>query len=351
MCRGVVTVYGCQHKEVSQVHMCQTAYASQNGSGAWASLVYCFTRVEPRRKCGQTVTERRFVDEPCLLCSRAPSRPQSLPDSSRSGNPLSVRPHPPLSNAVAPRAYKPEPTLTGAQSSSPSTATGKNGKEKVSAPNPGRSGNALLASVPSSSRAVPPPKALTSPSSARRATPPVRPRRPAFSEPFEVPLPVRPPRPPPSLLPLPLTGPPRMAHSRSNSLPVASSSRGTPQQARSRPAVATSSSQSLRRYDSPTTQSRLRSSAATPQRPSPLPLRPVTTGITSGRTSSSRAQKLEKGKGSSAKSSATPTRKVAHVGLVSRISSALRTAKSTESFACVEAHRIERGEREERRGQ
>ncbi|CAK7567847.1 MAG: hypothetical protein SEPTF4163_005817 [Sporothrix epigloea] len=354
MCRGVVVVYGCRHKEVSQVYMCKTAFTSQQNSAGWASILYCFTGTEPRRKCGQTETERQFVDEPCLSCSRALTRSQSLPNSSQLGPSASVHLHSSLSGGVAPRAYMPmpmpEPMMLVGPSPSPFTAPRIQGKVKAAHLEPARPQKALLATVPSSSRAVPTPTAAPLPPSGRRSSPPVRPPRSPLSAstslyPLVAPRPVRPPRPHPSMSPLPLPG--QVAHGRSNSLPHIASNSGASQLPRTRPAVASSSSQSLPRYASSTSQSQLRSSyTSTPYRPSPLTQRPATIGIAPGRAGDSRPQKADKslGKGSAAKAKFTPSTRVApRHGIVTRISTALRTPKSTDSFACADAHRIERG--------
>ncbi|CAK7268390.1 hypothetical protein SEPCBS57363_003069 [Sporothrix epigloea] len=233
-------------------------------------------------------------------------------------------------------------------SSSPFTAPAIQGNVEAAYLEPTRPQKALLVTIPSSSRVVPTPKAAPLPPSARRSCPPVRPPRSPLSAstslyPFVDPRPVRPPRPHPSLSPLPLPG--QVSHGRSNSLPHVASSSGASQLPRPRPAMAFPSSQSLPRYASSTSQSQLRSSyTSTPHRPSPLTQRPVTTGTAPGRASGSRPQKADKGKGtgSAAKTFTPSTRTAPRHGIVSRISTALRTPKSTDSFACADAHRIER---------
>ncbi|CAK7244872.1 MAG: hypothetical protein STHCBS139747_006434 [Sporothrix thermara] len=423
MCRGVVNVYSCRHREVGQVYLCHKAYAAQRNAGIWASVVYCFTHIEPRRKCGQTATERRYVGEPCWSCktgisqplprSQNPSSsssfsslhnfpqqvplrssPQPHPQQQQQPSPssaLHVRPrsHSPPSGGVAPQAYMPEPMMTLGPASScsfstPSAATSAKDKGKARAVSPHltRPQPALLISTntsssSSSSRGAPTPQVISIPSvslhssSARRAPPPSRPpRSPPLSstslnafEPRRPVRPARPPRPHPSQSPFPLPGsspPGPRGGSRSSSLASdnnnnnnnnnnnSSSSRsiGVPPLTRPRPTFSSGPPRSLPRFAAATSQSQSRSrshtshAASATRRPSPLALQPMTHGHGSA---SGRPQHTRNLRGSSSMSSPASTRHPARHGIVSRISSALRSPKSTESFACAEARRVERG--------
>ncbi|CAK7226100.1 hypothetical protein SCUCBS95973_006085 [Sporothrix curviconia] len=305
--------------------------------GCWASLVYCFMGVEPRRKCGQTATERRYIGEMCWSCNTGLSQP--LPPSHPSAAlPLSSAPQrrsrSPPSGGVAPRAYMPEPMMTMGPSPYSSTSAAVN---RAIPPSLARPQPALVIPTPSSSRRAPVPQVISIPSVPSRSSPA---RRAATAPPS------RPPRPHPSQSPFPHLSSAPARRGRSSSSPFASysngsSSRNAPPLTRPRPTLSVASAPSLPRFASATSQSQSRSVRAAPPR-QPMTSASAPACMVGG--GSSRAQPAKKTKSPSLILSKAATRPSTRQGLKSRISSALlRSPKSSESFACAEARRVERG--------
>ncbi|CAK7202736.1 hypothetical protein SEUCBS139899_005463 [Sporothrix eucalyptigena] len=337
MCRGVVNVYGCRHREVGQIHMCNKAYSSQNISGCWPSLVYCLTGIEPRRQCSKTTTDRRYVGEPCWSCSRGLSQPleRSNPSSpSSSSSPLSL-PSQSRSPPLAPKAYMPEAMMSMANNQNPiQTPTGPPAALVISPPTLVSSSNYSVScgiiSLPSvqSNRPLRPQRSFPTRGSNRPVLPPSSTlqssftRRTRASDPLSS-SPLAPQRPTTS------RGRSGLSGSSTSPLPISRGS-AAPPLTRPRPTLPSSSSSPARFASPSSSQSSFsRPRAASPPQPKvPVvvvnrtpPLKTKTKpSLTLSPSAAKRPQK----------------------GIVSRLQSSLRSPKSTESFACAESRKVER---------
>ncbi|KJR84554.1 uncharacterized protein SPSK_09628 [Sporothrix schenckii 1099-18] len=305
MCQGVVYVYSCRHRDVGQFHLCHKARHPTNYSGCWPSMVYLFTGGVPKRQCENTKTVRQYHGEPCWTCRTNLSRP-----------PAAVAP--PRPSHFSPRSYEPEPMMRMEKPKTATTDTSSATSSSIRRQQP-------------RAPTLPPPVVIS------RSSPLLPPSPPRTSRPTNASGRVRisPAAARSGMVmtsPAPFSRPPRISPSSSSSRSRKSGGDALLPFPNSR------SKMSHRRLDQQAA-TLLEPPALTSPRPVSLTrphVRRPPTSTGPYKTIPSSSSSLPAGR------SSPLARKQHKANIATRMAAALRTPKSTESFACVDSRRIER---------